>query len=381
MRRYGLSLISEPLEPTGIGTHGLELAQAIAPLLAADERLVVFRHERFPAPASHERVEDAALRFPAGRSAARRAAEQLLLPLEAARRRLTLVHALNHVAPLASPVPVVLTVNDTRLFAGRGRAGLARRLFRGLVYPASLRRAARVIAISEWTAEQCAAAFGLARERFSVIPLGVDHDAFARVTPADRARVAAALGVAGPFILFAGALEPNKNVLRLVEAFAEVAARAVLVLAGSGGALREAVLERVRARGLEARVRVAAYVPRADFPAILASARVLALPSLEEGFGLPVLEAFAAGTPVLTSNRAALAEIVEGAALVVDPEDPRAIAAGLARLLSDDSLARDLAARGRARAAAYTWEKTAAATLAIYRSLARAPLAGRAGAP
>ncbi len=383
LRRYAVSFLSEPAEPTGVGIYGIELVRAMAPLLAPGERLAILRHADFPAPlpGGAPRIEDMPLRFPAGRSALRRAAEQALLPLAAARRRAALIHALNHVAPLLARAPVVVTLHDTRLFETRGEADLARRLFRRVAYPLSLRRAARLVADSAWTADRVARTFGIDRARIAVIPLGVDVSA-ARTAPEDRARIRARVGIAGdgPAIVFVGAFLPNKNLPRLLDAFAALAARpegrgATLVLAGGGrasGSEREAAAlgARARALGIEERVRFPGYLDRGDLLGLVALASALAFPSLEEGFGMPVLEAFALGTPVLASDRGALPEVAEGAALAVDPEDPAAIAEGLARLIRDPGLRAELVARGRRRAAEFSWARTAASTLEVYRSLA-----------
>jgi glycosyltransferase involved in cell wall biosynthesis len=376
VRRYALSLVSEPLEPTGIGIYGLELARAIPPLLAPEERLIVVRNARFSPPPPDERLIDAPLRFPAGRSALRRLAEQTLLPMEAARQGAVLIHTLNHVAPLFGRRPAVLTLHDTRLFESRAQAGLSRRLFRASLYPPSVRRAAGLIAISRATAERCAAIFGIDRARIAIVPHGVRiEDDRGPPGPEERAKIAERLGACGPLVVFAGAFEPNKNLLRLIDAFAEIAARpegrrTTLVLAGPGGPEFSRIRARIAERGLAERVVFPGYLDRRDLFALLAEAAVLALPSLDEGFGMPVLEAFALGTPVLASARGGLEELAGDAALLIDPENTGAIAAGLARLLSDAALRAELSARGRARAAKFTWERTARATLEVYRAVA-----------
>src|SRR5436305_8713929 len=117
MRRYGLSLVSERLEPTGIGIYGLELARALGPLLAADEQLVVFRHPGYPFFEPAANTEDVRLAFPAGLTAFRRAAEQTLLPLAARRKGLALLHTINFAAPVAWRRPLVITLHDARIFA------------------------------------------------------------------------------------------------------------------------------------------------------------------------------------------------------------------------------------------------------------------------
>lgn len=372
MPRYLLSLISERAEPTGIGTYGLEVARAMGPLLAPDERLVVVRHAEGPACAGPG-IVDVALSGVAATTTRRRLAEQTLLPAVALRHRAALVHTLNYVVPAAWRGRSLLTLNDDRLQRERAGGGpLARAAAR--VFAHSVRRATRLLAISSTTAERCATTFGVARERFAVTPLAVDHAAIASVGPGDRARVRASLGLGdAAFVLFVGELEAHKNVDRLVGAFGRARAQApdaLLVLAGGRGARREAMVRLAGERGLGEAVRFTPYLTRPDLLALITAARVLALPSLDEGFGLPVVEGFAAGTPVLASDRGALPGTAGGAAELVDPEDEAAIAAGLLRLLLDEELRARRIEAGRLRALDFTWERSAAAVLAVYRGVA-----------
>lgn len=373
MRRYLLSLISERTRPTGVGTYALEVARAIGPLLGADERLVVVRHRDFPA-CDQAGVDEVALAFPAGRTAWRRAAEQTLLPAVALRARATLLHAFNYALPAAWTGPTVLTLHDDRVLRERATGGrLDRLIAAGL--RRSVRCATRLTANSSHTAARCAASFGVDAARIVIAPPGVDHAAFAAFTAVDdarRAAVRARLGLGDrPVALFVGEVEPHKNVPRLIDAFAALAARdpaPLLVIAGGRGADLPAA--QARAAPLGERVRWPGYLPRADLLALVTAASVVALPSLDEGFGMPVLEGFAAGVPVLASTAGALPETAGDAALLVDPTDGAAIAAGLERLLRDDDLRAALVDRGRARAAEFTWSRAATRILDLYRQVA-----------
>jgi glycosyltransferase involved in cell wall biosynthesis len=369
MRRYGLSLVSERLTPTGVGIYGLELARAMAPLLREDERLVVFRHPDFPWSDPGPAVESVTLRFPAKRTVLRRAAEQTVLAAAAWRAKLELLHTINFAAPLAWRRPLVVTLHDARILGEPG-ANLVRRAFRAVVFRGSVRRATRLVADSASAARDSAQVFGLDETRIRVIHLGVDHATIASIGAGEREEVRAKLGLKGPALVFAGEFEPHKNLPRLLDAFEEVARErpdATLVLAGGRGPDLAAIT--ARTRDLGERVLLPGYLPRRELLALVAGARALAFPSLAEGFGLPVLEAFAAGTPVVTSSRGSLAEVAGDAALIVDPEDTASIAAGLRRIVSDDALALELSARGRERAARFTWQRTAADTLEVYRSI------------
>ena len=172
------------------------------------------------------------------------------------------------------------------------------------------------------------------------------------------------------FVLFLGAMEPRKNLPRLLEAFAALAPglrrEFPLVVAGAQGWLNDSVHEQAQKLGLGESVRFAGYIEQGDLAALYSLASVFAYPSVWEGFGLPVLEAMACGTPVLTSNVSSLPEVAGAAAVLVPPADVDAMADGLSRLLCDSALRADLVARGLRRVGAFSWERCARETLAVY---------------
>ena len=193
----------------------------------------------------------------------------------------------------------------------------------------------------------------MAPQRVRVIPLGTD------AVPAREAAVAsvrAKYGLERDYILWTGTIEPRKNLPRLLEAYRSLDANLDLVVCGPRGwnedldALIAPVKEHVRILG---------FVPRSDLAGLYAGARIFCWPSLMEGFGFPVLEAMAQGTPVVTSLGTSTEEIAGDAAILVDPRDAGAIAAGVERILGDEALEAKLAAAGRARASDFTWERTA----------------------
>lgn len=179
-----------------------------------------------------------------------------------------------------------------------------------------------------------------------------------------------------PYLLYVGTLQPRKNLTRVINAFARVAARPELagfrlVLAGKQGWLYEDLVAQVERLGLAGRVQFPGYIPSADLPALLRGARAFVYPSLYEGFGLPVLEAGAYGVPVITSNTSSLPEVAGDAALLVDPHDVDAIAAAMYRLVTDDALAAELARRGQENVKRFSWQKCAAETLAVLESVVK----------
>jgi glycosyltransferase involved in cell wall biosynthesis len=175
------------------------------------------------------------------------------------------------------------------------------------------------------------------------------------------------------FVLFVGTLEPRKNLMRLVQAYAGLPAsvrrHVSLVIAGGPGWLSETLRREVAERGLADRVRFIGYVRDEDMAPLYSLATVFAYPSLYEGFGLPVLEAMACGVPVLTSNVSSLPEVAGGAAVLVAPTDVDAIADGLTQLLDDTALAAKLVARGLEWSTNFSWDRCARETLAVYESV------------
>jgi glycosyltransferase involved in cell wall biosynthesis len=235
----------------------------------------------------------------------------------------------------------------------------------------AIEHADAIIAISEHTRRDLIERMAAPAERITVTPLA--HDAsFAAVTdPRRLAAVRKRYRLPEHFILFLGALEPRKNLPRLLEAYAGLPAAirrdVELVVAGMSGWLNESIRGQVSELGLDRSVHFAGYVDPDDLSTLYSLASMLAYPSLYEGFGLPVLEAMACGTPVLTSNVSSLPEVAGDAATLVDPVDVASIESGLRTMLESPSLRADLAERGRARAATFSWDRCARQTLEVYR--------------
>jgi glycosyltransferase involved in cell wall biosynthesis len=172
-------------------------------------------------------------------------------------------------------------------------------------------------------------------------------------------------------VLNVGAIQKRKNVARLVEAFETVEPGWRLVLAGSFGYGSAEILARIEQSPARHRISVLGYVSPDELARWYSRAMIFAFPSLDEGFGMPVLEAMAAGTPVVASARSALPEVAGEAALLVDPEDTESLGAALRLLAGEEDLRRDLAGRGIARARLFTWEKAARETWDVYREVLR----------
>jgi glycosyltransferase involved in cell wall biosynthesis len=291
------------------------------------------------------------------------------MPRAARRDRLDLLHVTYALAPWV-PCPAVVTVHDISYRTHPETFSARDRLLLSLAVPLAMRRAARVITVSEAARRDIVRHYGLPAAKVVAIHNGVEERFRPVADPAALAAVRARYGLPERFILAVGNLQPRKNLGRLIEAFAALrAARdddCRLVLVGQPF-WRHAELGRViAARGLSDAVVATGYVPGEDLPAIYSAATVFAYPSLYEGFGLPPLEAMACGTPVVAGATSALPEVVGDAGLLVDPLDTGALAGALARLLDDAALRERLRQAGFARAARFRWREAARSTLGVY---------------
>jgi glycosyltransferase involved in cell wall biosynthesis len=272
-------------------------------------------------------------------------------------RRLTprLAHFQHVVAP-GCPCPAVVTIHD--LSFERHPALMSRRdrlVFRTMV-PRSVRRAARVLAVSEWTKRDLVEYYGIPEQKIVVTPNGVDP-----VFGPDGGRPDGT-----PYALFVGTLQPRKDPLAALEALAIVDADLRLVLVGpdkgSGAEARRAASK----LGLNGRVEFAGHVEKQELAKLYRGAACLVFPSRYEGFGLPVVEAMASGTPVVAAASGSIPEVAGEAAVLVEPGDPVALAGGIERALADRER---LVPAGLERARRYSWAETARRTLAVYREL------------
>lgn len=304
----------------------------------------------------------------------------LRLSLELMQRRPDVLFVPSHVLPLLHPRRSVVTVHDLgyRLFPETHRP--LDRAYLDLSTRFNARSAATVLADSQATKDDLVRFTGVAAARVTVVHLGRDETLAPEQDPGRLAEVQQRLGIqqpgrpAAPYMLYVGTLQPRKNLVRLVDAFA--AARQqhpelILVLAGRRGWLADPIFRRVQALGLHDAVRFPGYVADADLPALLSGALCFAFPSLHEGFGFPVLEAQACGAPVLAANTSSLPEVAGDGALLVDPLDTDAIAAGLLRLAGDRALRDRLRAAGFANLHRFSWQRCARETLAVLEAVQR----------
>jgi glycosyltransferase involved in cell wall biosynthesis len=292
--------------------------------------------------------------------------ELIGIGLDARRRRIDLVHGLAYLAPLIG-VPMVATILDVIWAQYPEAAGRRFRLVMGTLAPLVGRRATRIIAISQAAGDDIAHTLHLDPAKFDVTELGIREPAPRE--PPDRAAIALRLGLGEePIVLCVAAKRSHKNLRGLIRGFAQLPEpRPRLVLPGSPNDHETELRELAAALGVADSVSFLGWISGADLEDLYAIARCFVLPTFQEGFGLPVLEAMARGVPVACSDIPVLREVASGAAVMFDPAAPESIAAAIARLNSDEELRRELVALGHERVHQFTWERTAQATLASYR--------------
>lgn len=288
----------------------------------------------------------------------------------AAREDVDCLHV-QYVTPLRYRGPLVLTVHDLGFLHLPNSFPLGLRLALRVLVSRSIAAAGRIITVSEFARSDIVARYSVHPSKVVAIPLAAGPSFHPRDGEQTR-RVLARYGLRPGFLFSVGRLNRRKNLERILLAHARLRASGVsdapLVIGGKPDHGFEDVLRRARRSGVGSAVRWMGLIPDDDLPMFYAGAACFVYPSLFEGFGLPVLEAMACGTPVVTSNRTALPELAGDAALLVDPENVDELAAAIARVLADAELAGEMGGRGLERSRRYSWAETARQTLAVYRS-------------
>ena len=353
--------------PGGTATAALGTLAALVerPELGLDLVGVAARH-RHPAPAAFRpSIEVAHLPLP------RRALYETWHalrwpPVEQATGPVDVVHA-TAVAVPPTRAPLVMTINDLAFLADPTHATRHGNRFFRRGTELARRHAALVLVPSEATADECRRA-GFDPGRIRVVPYGVTAHP---VTDDDVAAARLRHGLDRPYVLFVGTVEPRKNLAAVVGGMRALDGHEVdLVLVGPDGWNEDLAQRLAPLDGTSVRVHRTGFVAPGELPALYAGAAAFCYPSRREGFGLPVLEAMAHGAPVVTSAGTATAEVAGPDALLVDPDDHRAVGEALATLLGDPAAADDLRTRGRARAATYSWSRTAELVAQAYAEVA-----------
>jgi glycosyltransferase involved in cell wall biosynthesis len=338
------------------------------PQVAGRYRYTAFLSERRFSPEPPLSIRRSCL--PTARAPVRIFWEQAIQPLALRQVGVDLLHALAFVSPLLQPCPAVVTVYDLSFLRFPESFRPLNRLYLRLFTGRSVRRARRVIAISESTRQDVVRLLGKPAEQVDVIYCGVD-ERFRPQAPATVAAFRRAKDLPERFVLFLGTLEPRKNVVALLEAYARLVASErgawpALVVAGARGWFYREIFAAVERLNLTERVILAGYVPEEEKPLWYNAAEFFVYPSLFEGFGLPPLEAMACGTPVVVSDTSSLPEVVGDAGIKVPPTDVAALADAMAAMHHDSAARADWRQRGLDRAARFSWRETARRTVSVY---------------
>lgn len=352
---------------SGVGYYTRRLLQSLAegaPGFGIDRILILSNR---PVTVPHEQAIDVP---PNGHFPIRSAWMQFLLPGVLRRVKPDVVHFTNYLAPLAAGAPYVVSFHDMSLSLFPQYHTLKKRVLTASLLASVARRARLVLTPSSSSQEDVIRLLGLDRHRVRRIPYAAPD----RFRPAEEGpERLQTYGIRPPYFLYVGTIEPRKNLPRMLRAFSRLTSKLPdhrFVLVGQKGWKYDELLREAARPELRDRLILPGYVPEADLPLLYTHAEAFVYPSLYEGFGFPVVEAMACGTPVLTSASSSLTEIADGAALLVDPHDESALASCLEALATDSALRADLRTKGLARVKEYSWERTARETAACYREVA-----------
>ena len=363
--RLLLDVSAVPARPVGAGVYTLEIARELARRAHIDLHLVTRRLDATrwqvlaPKATVHPEVPE--------RRPARLAWEQIEAPRLARRVGADLWHGPHYTLPLRLEIPTVVTVHDLTFFEHpewheRTKVRFFRRMIRS-----ACTRAGAIIAVSPHTGRRLQAVLA-PRAPIVVAEHGVDHARFVAEADGDFELLSRA-GITPPFVAFAATIEPRKDVPNLIRAFARVARQRPelkLVIAGRDGWGTEAVRDAAAHSGVTTRILRVGWMADDVLPAFFRRAEVVAYPSLEEGFGLPALEALACGAALVTTTGSAMEDVVGDAAALVSPCDTDALAAAIARLCDDPEQRARFRAAGPRRASAFTWSASVDQHLAAY---------------
>lgn len=362
---------------TGVQHYALEVTRELSAMAGDELRVSIFAgREGGSRNGTGLAVETSLL--PSGSAVTGLLWEQTMLKRLARRARVDVLFNPANVAPLGAGVPQVVTIHDLAFLIYPQFFSRSFALYYRNVIPRIAREAAAVIAVSESTRDDLIELLGVDPEKITVIRSAASRDFARPVSRKQLEEVRSRYRLPRKFFLSVSSLEPRKNLKRLVEAYRvlprELVEEHSLVLVGAGNRVfADPDIVASLQRGGSGKVFAPGYIPAGDLPAVYRLAEALVFPSLYEGFGLPVLEAMAAATPVITSNRSSLPEVAGNAAVLIDPESIEELAAAMELLATDSGMRNLLIERGKKRAAGFSWTRTAEETLAVLRGAGAAP--------
>ncbi len=365
--RIGLEISPLAINSTGIPNYILRLLRGFAGV-GGDHEFLMYTNRPIPFPMDlPDNFRTILVNRPVPRF---QLWFQLALPGRLKKDGVDIFHGLFSRLPLRLPVPGVITAHD---LSGYSMPGMHKRWthLTNLLYPNYIRSASGIIAVSKFTASEVGRFFPAAEGKTSVVYEAAPPE----YSPVDDAgeleRVRNRYGLPDSFILFLGTLEPRKNLPRLLKAFQEAAGKIEqsLVIAGGTGWKNREMVDILESSPVSKRIRLTGFIEDGDVPGLMSLADLFVYPSLYEGFGLPILEAMACGTPVITSTTASMPEVAGDAALLADPNSVGSMAEALERMAGDPGLRAEMTKRGLARASEFSWERAATETLDVYRRI------------
>lgn len=371
--KIGINLLFMLPEVGGTRTYAISLVRALTAIDRKNEYFIFLNQESKDIDLGDgSNIHKVVLPLRARSRPMRYAWEQLRLPQLVVRYRLDILHSLGYVAPLRLRCPSIVTIHDLNYrFIGH-EMGLLHRLVLGFFVPRSARHAAHVITVSRFSKDQIVRTLGIPASKISVT-----HNACKYGTRQnDQNVVCTSYRNEKPYLLALSSNSPHKNILGAIRAFASIQrsgkTHLKLLIAGCLPRNMTEISSVLKKLGIENTVRFLGYVADEDLLSLYRNAEVFLFPSLYEGFGIPVLEAFACGTPVVCSNAGALPEVAGDAAILVDPREPAEMAKAACMIMDNSELRRLLIERGFRQVRMFSWEQSAQITLQVYREVLNA---------
>ncbi|MFA7270877.1 MAG: glycosyltransferase family 1 protein [Sterolibacterium sp.] len=373
--RLALNATAMLTPQTGIGRYVRELAAVLSQLRVRIDYFDAINGWRDRPPPVLAGVSAAPLRFLHNLPGARlleRKLQQLRFSRDIQKSRAQLYHEPNYLA-FRFNGPIVISAHDASWVRFPETHPIQRVRIMDRQFPESLERASRIIVDSDFVAREMNSLFGVSFDRIRMVPLGVTSD-FRPMSATETSRVCRQLGLNhGGYALAVGTLEPRKNLISLIRAYRlmppEISRRCPLVIAGMSGWRHEETNREMALLERQGLLRVLGHVEEIDLPPLYAAARLFVYPSIYEGFGLPPLEAMAAGIPVIVSDRASLPEVVGEAGLCIDPHDIDAMTEALRSVIEDTQRQKTMAAASLLRSRHFSWPRCAQETLAVYHEI------------
>lgn len=375
--RVAFDYTSALYQRAGVGRYTRSLAAELEPLLCDDDEFILWytsmSREPLSISSTGTRFHGTLKRIPLSPRAAALLWQRMRLglPIDRMIGKPDLLHSPDFVAPPVK-APLIATIHDLSYLIVPEFAHPSLKRYLESSVPRTLRRASHVIAVSEMTRQDIIERYHVEPSRVTTIYNGVDGWFYEPDRPAVE-RAIEHFGLRRPYFIIVGTVEPRKNHLTLLHAFAQLYEKrkdVSLAIVGSPGWLSEPIIAEIEKSAMSMPVRYLRFVDDTWIPALYAGSVALVAPSWYEGFGLPVLEAMACGAAVITSDRGSLPEVASGNAILVPPGDVEELAASMERLLVDSALRDDLVRRGREHAGTFSWRAAAEAHVALYRRIA-----------